>query len=222
MSAERVIILAAGQGFQLDGICKVLLRHPITGKTILQTAIDAFADKDITVVIGYKAIDIMQEYPQLDYVINSNWAVSSNALSLGMALDDRPTYVVSGDIFFDRTLIEELDAATPDLVLCENRENRTLTAVHCVFDEEKHLSETYHGPVRHHQHPEAIGLFKTSSPQLLTKWKKQCLEHGNLFVGETLPCSAAQISQHDIGNHAFHEINTHGDYLNLLQELQHS
>lgn len=222
MSAERVIILAAGQGFQLDGICKVLLRHPVTGKTILQTAIDAFAGKDITVVIGYKAIDIMQEYPQLDYVINSNWAVSSNALSLGLALDDRSTYVVSGDIFLDHALVQELDAAAPDLVLCENRENRTLTAVHCVFDEDRQLSETYHGPVRNHTHPEAIGLFKASSPRLLGKWKKQCLEHGNLFVGETLPCSAAQIMHHDVGTHPFHEINTHGDYLNLLQELRRS
>jgi len=220
MSVERVIILAAGQGFQLDGICKVLLRHPTTGKTILQTAIDAFSGKDITVVVGYKAIDIMQEYPELDYVINSNWAVSNNALSLGLALDERSTYVVSGDIFFDHSLIQELDLAGPDLVLCEDRENRTLTAVHCVFDQETGLSETYHGPVRDHLHPEAIGLFKVSSPGLLRKWKKQCLEHGNLFVGETLPCGAAEILRHDVGVHPFHEINTHGDYLNLLQELR--
>lgn len=220
MSVEHVIILAAGQGFQLDGICKVLLRHPVTGKTILQMAIDAFVGKDITVVAGYKAIDVMQDYPQLNYVINSNWAVSSNALSLGLALDERPTYVVSGDIFLEKLLIDELDAAAPDLVLCEGRENRALTAVHCLFDAKGLLAETYHGPVRDYQHPEAIGLFKASSPRLLKKWKKQCLEHGNLFVGETLPCALADIHRYDVGDHPFHEINSHGDYLNLLQELR--
>ncbi|MEM8773810.1 MAG: NTP transferase domain-containing protein [Pseudomonadota bacterium] len=217
---ERVIILAAGQGFQLDGMCKVLLRHPVTGKTILQTAIDAFVDKEVTVVVGYKAIDIMQEYPQLEYVINPNWAASSNALSLGLALDKRASYVISGDIFLNRELVAELDEAGDDLVLCEARENRSLTAVHCVFDDEKRLTETYHGPVRSHKDPEAIGLFKASSPNLLARWKKQCLQHSNLFVGETLPCQVANIGRHDIGSHPFYEINTHGDYLNLLQELR--
>lgn len=222
MKAERAIILAAGQGFQLDGICKILLRHPVTGKTILQMAKEAFEGKEITVVAGYKAIDIMQDYPDLDYVINPDWAASSNALSLGLALDTRPTYVVSGDIFFEPALIAELDSTAPDLVLCEDRENRSLTAVHCVFDQEKRLTETYHGPVRDHQHPEAIGLFKASSPSLLSRWKKHCLQHSNLFAGETLPCDAADIRRHDVGEHAFHEINTHGDYLNLMQELRGS
>ncbi|SHL35574.1 MobA-like NTP transferase domain-containing protein [Roseovarius litoreus] len=220
MTVSRAIILAAGQGFQLDGICKVLLRHPTTGKTILQTAIEAFNGKEITVVVGYKAIDIMQDYPQLDYVINPDWAASSNALSLGLALDDRPAYVVSGDIFLSRDLIAELDQSAPDLVLCEGRENRSLTAVHCVFDEAGVLEETYHGPVRDHKHPEAIGLFKASSSALLQRWKKQCLKHSNLFVGETLPFDSAPIHRHDLGEHAFDEINTHVDYLNLLQRCR--
>jgi choline kinase len=222
VTPKHAIILAAGQGFQLDGMCKIMLRHPVTGKTILQTAIEAFEEQEITVVVGYKATEIMQEYPQLNYVINPDWAASSNALSLGLALSNQPTYVVSGDIFLTRDLISELDRSAPDLVLCEARENRTLTAVHCVFDAEDNLTETYHGPVRSHTHPEAIGLFKASTPALLTRWKKQCLKHSNLFVGETLPCGVANIRRHDLGEHMFHELNTHVDYLNLMQELKHT
>ena len=56
----------------------------------------------ITVVIGFGALQIMESYPDLNYVINDNWATTNNAMSLGLALNqiNSPTYVVSGDMFF--------------------------------------------------------------------------------------------------------------------------
>ena len=219
MTVERAIILAAGHEVHLDGMCKSMLRHPATGKTIIQSAVEAFEGKHVSVVVGYKATEIMQSYPQLDYIYNPDWAISNNALSLSLALDERPTYVVSGDIFFGKSLIMELDQVAPNVVLCEARENRSLTAVHCMFEDQV-LVETYHGPVRDHDHPEAIGLFKVSSAPVLSLWKRHCQRHSNLFVGETLPCELAQIHRHDVGKHAFCEINTHNDYLNLLRETK--
>ena len=44
---EQAIVLAAGRGNQVDGIAKSLIRHPVTGKTILQHAIEAFAGKKV-------------------------------------------------------------------------------------------------------------------------------------------------------------------------------
>ena len=76
----RAIILAAGRGHQLDGVNKVLIRHPKTGRTILDHAIEAFAGKNVTVVVGFRAIQIMELYPQLDYVLNPEWAVTGNAM----------------------------------------------------------------------------------------------------------------------------------------------
>src|SRR5690606_16619466 len=113
-----------------------------------------------------------EQYPQLDYVVNYDWALTNNAMSLGLALDERPSYVVSGDVFFDRPLIEKLDAAPADLVLTEARENRTLTAIHCMLRENGTIEETYQGAVRNVRHPEAIGLFKVSNAELLERWKK--------------------------------------------------
>lgn len=218
MSVERAIILAAGQGFQLDGMNKALIRHPGTGKTILDHAIDAFAGKAITVVVGFRAIQIMETYPRLDYVINSDWALTNNAMSLGLALTDEPCYVVSGDIFFDRDLIQELDAAPENLVLTDNRENRSLTAIHCITDDNKRVVETYQGPVRDILHPEAIGLFKISDSGALQEWRKLCIRHGNLFAGQTLPCGRAAIESYPLGEHMFEEINTPADYLRLVQK----
>ena len=190
---RRVIILAAGRGHQLDGINKILIKHPKTGSTILDHAISAFKEKKIIVVVGFRAIQIMQEYPQLDYVINHDWALSNNAMSLGLALEDEPAYVISGDIFIDEELIRELDEYGPNLALTEKRENRTLTAIHCVLRENESIEEVYQGAVRDVNHPEAVGLFKISDSELLKHWKQLCVRHGNLFIAQTLPCDGTPI-----------------------------
>lgn len=216
----RAIILAAGRGHQVDGMAKVLIRHPATGRTILEHAAEAFAGKRIVVVVGFRAVQIMESAPHLEYVLNHDWSLTNNAMSLGLALDEEPTYVVSGDIFFERGLVEHLDSLGPDLVLTENRENRALSAVHCALREDGSVAETYQGPVRDVSHPEAIGLFKVSDPETLRRWKRLCVAHGNLFVGQTLPCDGARIRCAPRGGFEFHEINTPPDYLRLLERCR--
>ncbi len=219
-SVDKAIILAAGRGNQADGIAKTLIRHPVSGKTILDHAIEAFAGKRIVVVVGFRAIQIMESHPEVDYVINHEWAITNNAMSLGLALDDEPAYVVSGDIFFDPELIRRLDGLGPDIVLTENRENRTLTAIHCVLREDRSVASTYQGPVQDMAHPEAIGLFKVSATNVLRQWKRLCIKHGNLFVGQTIPCQDSQIFAVDKGNAVFDEINTPADYWRLIERTR--
>jgi len=216
-SVSRVIILAAGKSLQLDGESKALIRHPATGRTILDYAIEAFAGKHVTVVVGFRAIQIMQAYPQLHFVHNPEWALTNNALSLGLALDERPCYVVSGDIFLDSALIERLDTDVDDLVLTSDREKRSLSAIHCVTNEDGHIAEAYQGPVRSMTHPESIGLFKISSVELLREWRRRCTRHANLFAGQLLPCEMAPIRAVALQNELYYEVNTPTDYLELIE-----
>ncbi len=213
----QAIILAAGRGHQVDGMAKVLIRHPVTGKSILQHAVEAFAGKRIIVVVGFRAVHVMESAPNLDYVVNHDWELTSNAMSLGLALNEEPTYVASGDIFFNRDLIEHLDSQGPDLALTEARENRALSAIHCVLRDDRSIAETYQGAVRNMAHPEAIGLFKISNADLLRRWKRVCIGHGNLFVGQTLPCDGVPVQSAPRGAFEFSEINTPADYLRLME-----
>lgn len=223
---RHAIVLAAGKSLQLDGISKALIRHPRTGRTVLDHAVQAFAGCRVTVVVGFRAIHIMQHYPALRYVHNPDWALTNNAGSLGLALselDEGPCYVVSGDIFFDRPLIERLDAEGPDLALVSPREKRTLSAIHCVTDGEGHIRETYQGPVRSMAHPESVGLFKLSSPALLRTWQRRCTEHANLFAGQLLPCDdpgAPVRAVPLLAGERFEEINTPVDYLRLIEQAE--
>lgn len=217
MSVDRVVILAAGKSLQLDGISKALIRHPGTGRTVLDYAVEAFAGKRITVVVGFRAIHIMQSYPTLHYVHNPDWALTNNAMSLGLALGDQPTYVISGDIFIERALVERLDRDVPDLALTSDREKRSLSAIHCVTDRERRIVETYQGPVRDMAHPESVGLFKISSPSLLRTWQRRCVQHANLFAGQLLPCQEEPVASVPLRDELFHEVNTPCDYLELLE-----
>jgi choline kinase len=201
-------------------VTKVLIKHPRTGRTVLDHVIDAFSGKRVIVVVGYRAIQIMESYPQLDYVVNFDWAITHNAMSLGLALNDEPTYVVSGDMFFQRPLIDELDRAGANIVVTQTRESRTLNAMNCVLRDDASVAEIYVGPLRDVTHPEAIGLFKIGDPALLRRWKQHCIQHGNLFVGQTLPCDGAPVMAMPLGRHAFDEINTPVDYLRLIERCR--
>jgi len=139
-------------------------------------------------------------------------------MSLGLALTDEPCYVVSGDIFFTKDLIQELETAPADAVLTDNRENRTLTAIHCTVDENNEIRETYQGPIRNNEHPEAVGMFKVSNVATLREWRKLCIKHGNLFAGQILPCNHTSIHAYPLKEHMFDEINTPADYLGLLNK----
>jgi choline kinase len=214
----RVIILAAGQAFLLDGMVKCLVRSPHDGRPLLAHAIEAFAGHRLTVVVGYRAVAVMEAYPDLDYVYNPDWATTNNSYSLGLALDDEPCYVMSGDLVFGPPLVRELDAAGPDLVLTERRENRIQSSVNCVVAHGT-VRECYVGPLRDPADPEAVGLFKVSDPGRLRQWKRNCLRHGNLFVGQNLPVGGEgpEVRAHDLGSHLFYEINHPTDYLRALR-----
>lgn len=216
----RVIVLAAGKSLQLDGVNKVLIKHPADGRTIMDYILDAFEGKKVTVVVGFNAIQIMQEYPQLDYVINPNWALTNNAMSLALALDDSPCYVVPGDVFINNKLVIRLDVAGENLALTKMSENRVPSSIHCITTSEDNIAELYQGPVRSNNHPETTGVFKLSDVTALRAWKKACTQQGNLFSGQVLPLKHVPIKSVDIGNDPMWEINTPVDYINLIHDVQ--
>ena len=214
----KVIILAAGQGYQLDGFNKLLIKHPADGKRIIDRYLEAFSGKEVTFVVGYRAINVMHNYPHLDYVYNDSWGVTNNSYSLSLAIGDEPCYVVSGDLLFDSELISELDSAAPNLIVTQMRDNRTLSAINVTVNEKKIINEAYQGKLRRENHPEAVGIFKISDPRLLTAWKRNCIEYGNLFVGQNIPFETeVDIVSHDSSNYKIDEVNTVMDYMRLLE-----
>lgn len=215
----RVILLAAGQGFQVDGLNKCLIRDPYDGRRIIDKVIRAFPHYPITVVVGYQAVNVMQDYPQLDYVYNQDWGMTNNSYSLGLVLTDEPCYVLSCDLIFEPELIQMIEHAPENIILTQYKENRTLTAVNCILNHDNQVMETYLGALRDQKNPEAVGIFKISNLKTLRAWKQNCLQYRNLFVGLNLPLGVNEPSVYalDKSHHRFEEINTPLDYMRLLE-----
>jgi choline kinase len=216
---HRLIVLAAGEGLQLDGFHKALIRHPRNGERVIEQYQRLLAGHDVTVVVGFRAIEIMHRYPALHYVYNSNWRLTGNAYSLGLALDDRPCFVLSADFFLDEAVIERLRKGPSNSVASAQRGNRTLSALNLALRPDLSIERVYQGAVQSDAHPEAPGLFKIESVALLRAWKQACLEHSSRFALQNLPLDGQddRVFAVDLGGARLHEVNTPLDYLNLME-----
>lgn len=213
----RVIILAAGRSFNLDGINKILMVDPKTTKCLMDSFLDIFSDYDISVVVGFKAIEVIQRYPNLNYIYNPDWAVTRNAYSLGLALDDTPSYVISGDLLIDKNTVKKLERFEGNCVLTELTANRRLTSLNCNIKNNE-IIEIYQGPLRDICHPEAHGFFKIIDTNMLRSWKKSCLSHSNLFAGQTLPITFGKLYAVDKEDTRLDEVDSVLDYIRLTRK----
>jgi len=213
----KCIVLAAGQGFQLDGCVKLLIKDPKTGEKIIDQLIKIFGKQNLTIVVGYKAIQVMEEYPDLKYIFNADWKITNNSYSLGLAIDNEPCYVISSDLIISSEIIDLLDDAEGNCVLTSNRENRELNSLNCKINSNNKISQIYQGFCQNDSDPEAVGVYKITDLQILELWKKNCLRHGNLFAGQNLNFDFSPIYSIDKQNYRLDEINTVIDFLNLLK-----
>lgn len=211
----RLIILAAGQGFKLDGFNKLLIRNPKTGRTILEHYLEIFADYRITVVVGFRAIEVMSAYPQLDYVYNDDWRITGNSHSLALALSDEPCVVISSDFIIAEKLANLIRQAPDNCAFVLYSENKGVNTLRCKI-ENGVIASIYHG-FEAGTDPETVGIYKLSNADLLRKWKRECLQNKNVFAGSNLPLDAP-VAAVDITDGFLHEINTPLDYLDLIKQ----
>ena len=217
---KRLIILAAGQGFKLDGFNKLLIKDPKHKETILDRYIKLFPDYEITVVVGYRAIEIMNQYPELNYIYNEEWRITGNSYSLALAINDRPCIVISADLLFDNEMVELIAKSPQDSVFILNSENKGLNTVRCKTDSlQGEVLKIYQGEQQGND-PETIGIFKISSPEVLKQWKKNCMQNKSSFAGLNLPLDIKKIYSVDKKELFFHEINSPQDYINLINKLK--
>jgi choline kinase len=223
MTDLRAIVLAAGEGLSLDGFNKALVRHPKTGERILDQYLRILEELrpgiEVTVVVGFRAIELLHRWPRLRFVHNPNWRLTGNAYSLGLALDERPALVLSADFFLEPGVLARVLDGPPDVVACAHRGNRTLSATNLELRADGTIAAVYQGAVKSDRDPEAPGIFKVSTPASLREWKRRCLEHPNLFALQNLVLDTAEhpVRAVDVGGLVLDEINTPQDYLNLME-----
>lgn len=108
----KVVILAAGKGSRLGQKGPKPLTLLINGKSILENQLDLLKQyvsvDDILVVVGYQKEKIIDEFPELLYVYNSNFTSTNTSKSLLAALKKCSEDVLwlNGDVVFFPSVIE--------------------------------------------------------------------------------------------------------------------
>lgn len=214
----KTIVLAAGQGFNLDGFNKLLLINPKNGKPIIENYIEIFHKTDIKFVLGYKAIEVMQRYPDLNYIYNHDWKITGNSYSLFLANPSEECYVVSSDLFIEKRFIENLNNFNKNCVVTKNTDNRSSTALNCEVDGSDKVTSIYQGPIKREGDLESFGIFKIVDVELLKLWKRNCFENSNLYIGNNLPLNRSPVFSFSGDGYHLEEINTVMDYIRVLED----
>jgi choline kinase len=133
----RIVILAAGVGSRLGNPLPKPLTTLVDGRTILGCQLDQIAHHfdptSVSIVVGFKKELIMEEFPDVSYVYNENYAETNTSKSLLKALRETgadPVLWLNGDVVFDVSLLPLLIPAI--------KANRSFVAVNSedVGDEE--------------------------------------------------------------------------------------
>ncbi len=214
----KLIVLAAGQGFKLDGFNKLLIKDPRTGERILDRYLRLFADYEVIVVVGFRAIEIMSEYPNLNYIYNDQWRITGNSYSLSLALDGTPCVVISADLLFDEDMVKLIDESPENSVLVFHSENKGINTLRCKV--KKNIVRSIYMGEESNNDYETTGIYKITYSKILRKWKNDCSVNRNVFAGSNIPVDIDKLYAVDITDFFFHEINTPLDYLNLKAKIK--
>lgn len=214
----KLIVLAAGDAFEVDGFNKLLIKHPNTRKTIIEQYSDFFDVSEIEIVVGYRAMEVMNQYPDYRYHYNRKWQHTGNSYSLSLALDGAPCYIVSCDFFLTRDLLQKMDAH-PNCLIVKRTENRQPNSVNASVTVDGEVSKIYQGKCSALD-PAVTGIFKVCDSSLLAEWKRRCLQFPRLFAAENLPQDIVKIAAVEILDDELIEINFPEDYIRISNEFR--
>lgn len=156
----RAIILGAGSGSRLGGYNKLLIKDKngcfILGR--MMNDLNRIGIYDITVVVGYKAIDVMGRYPHFKYIINPIFDVTNSAYSTALAFqnDNSPAILVYGENIYPRGNPFESMNKKEDLMLVSSQTIADQHATGPIFDENNYVVGMREGLGAV---PESIGVF---------------------------------------------------------------
>ena len=210
----QCFILAAGEGFKLDGFNKLLLKHPQSGKTLLQTYIDRFGADNVTVGLGYRAISVVHNFPDITYAINNEWGSTNSAHTFRLCLEasrnpTSPTVVIPDDIFLSDDVLNKLCSSDSNLFALSHSTSSKARRVN--YSSNPLTNPFYFGPPLTND-PEVIGVFRFTNPDLI--FKSFCLldNFSTSFLSEVL---ASHFNSQHIHDNNFKTLDITSQYFEI-------
>lgn len=118
-SVERAVILVAGGGTRLKPITNLIPKClvEVNGISILENALSALADcgtRSVRIVVGHlygeveKRITGWHKGMSIEYIHNTAYSSTNSMYSLYLGLEgiNEPSWVIEGDVFFDKDILK--------------------------------------------------------------------------------------------------------------------
>ncbi len=212
----NLIILAAGDSFELDGYNKLLLKNPKTNKTILEEYIAFFENiEKVTIVVGYKAIEVMNKYPEFNYIFNKKWQTTGSGYSLSLAIEEKPSIIIESDFFISENLKQSFNKLNEYVVL-KKSESKRVNSLKAKIDD-GFISNVYSGKTDSDD-PEILGFYKVSDIETMRLWKKNGIMYPERYISQTFPFNFSKLTPVIVSKDDITEINTPLDYINFIQK----
>jgi choline kinase len=214
-SDNRLLVLSAGRGIGLDGFHKLNLVSPSTKETIITRYLRQIS-KDVTVVVGYRAPEIIAHYPDLRFVYNYRWFETGSAFSAALGLRKAPVIVVPSDLFLDEHAAKKVRSSTGNVIFTANTENRLKNAVN-VCSQSSKIVEMYSGPMRRGEDAEYKGIVRIEDDNLLCDLRATCEANSSLAFSDCLNMHKEMFQTMDVDGEIA-EINTVEEYIDFFNK----
>jgi len=215
---NKAIILAAGESYDTQDIFpKILLKNPITKKTILDNFLDHYGNNSLF-VLGFRSLSILNTYPNINVVLNHSWSTTKSAHSLALAVECLPSNqivdIYSGDYFIEEQFFEKFQSNMSDnLIVASFREDRSPQACNLVIEDNKILSK-YYGKIIDTKHPESLGIIRTSVSNIKNWVFSLSHKYRSLYATDIIPEEYLENFNIFLDNEdQIHEINNSNDFL---------
>jgi len=215
----RAIILGAGSGSRLGGYNKLLIKDkdgcPILGR--MMTDLSRIGIYDITVVVGYKAINVMSQYPRFKYIINPIFDITNSAYSTALAFqeDSSPAILIYGENIYPISPFGSMNKEE-DLMLVSSQTIADKHATGPIFDKDGYIIGVREGIGTI---PESIGVFTFNNKHIIYGLINRGMELRDKYMGlvlhEALALAQPTMKAVDYPYRKF-EFDTPQDYLNYL------
>jgi len=216
--AYKAIILAAGESYDTQDIFpKILLKNPITNKTILDNFLNYYGENSLF-VLGFRSLSILNAYPYINVILNHSWATTKSAHSLALAVECLPSNqivdIYSGDYFIEKNFFESFQLnQSKNLIVASFREARSPKACNLVVKDKKIISK-YTGLVRDNKDPESLGIIRTSVSNI-KKWiSALSINYRSLYATDIIPEEYLKDFDIFIDDNQIYEINNSNDFIN--------
>lgn len=216
MSSNKTLVLAAGRGLSMDGIHKLKLTVPGYSETIKERIIRQFQGV-LSIVVGYRAAELISEWPDQNYIYNHRWfetgSATSAALGLRSMVEPDVVTIMPSDLIFSDEMAKIINEEVQDTIFLCNTENRSKASVNVELREGKIVGH-YRGAKRDGRDLEAIGVVKLSNKESVQKVVSKCESDSSLYFVEAFLDAELKLKAIELP-FDYSEINSVEDYYQL-------